>query len=148
MKAFRFSILTLVFGILLSTEGQTQTNPVTKYPTGIEIVPKLKKPKLVRKFDEKNLCGYLLVYFKDQNQCAYMAISRDGYIFTDVNNGNPVFDGSILAEQKGVRDPHITRGPDGAFYLVMTDLHIFGQRAGYRTTQWQRPQEKHLGLVY
>jgi hypothetical protein len=143
MKAFRFSILTLVFGILLSTEGQTQTNPVTKYPTGIEIVPKLKKPKLVRKFDEKNLCGYLLVYFKDQNQCAYMAISRDGYIFTDVNNGNPVFDGSILAEQKGVRDPHITRGPDGAFYLVMTDLHIFGQRAGYRTTQWQRPQEKY-----
>jgi hypothetical protein len=25
----------------------------------------------------------------------------------------------------------------------MTDLHIFGQRAGFRTTQWERPQEKY-----
>jgi hypothetical protein len=41
--------------------------------------------------------------------------------------------------QKGVRDPHISRGPDGMFYLVMTDLHIYGQRAGYRDTEWERP---------
>jgi hypothetical protein len=72
-----------------------------------------------------------------------MAISRDGYTFTDINGGQRVFDGTMLAEQKGVRDPHIARGPDGAFYLTMTDLHIFGQRAGFRETQWQRPQEKY-----
>jgi hypothetical protein len=85
------------------------------------------------------MAGYLLVYFKDQTQSAYLAISRDGYTFTDVNGGQPIFDGALLAEQKGVRDPHVTRGPDGAFYLAMTDLHIFGQRAGFRTTQWERP---------
>jgi hypothetical protein len=42
-----------------------------------------------------------------------------------------------------VRDPHITRGPDGAFYLAMTDLHINGQRAGFRTTQWERPEPQY-----
>ena len=98
------------------------------------------KPK---KFDEKDLAGYLFVYFKDQDQSAYMAISADGYTFTDINKGQPIFIGSELAEQKGVRDPHITRGPDGAFYLAMTDLHIFGKRAGFRDTDWQRPIDKY-----
>jgi hypothetical protein len=143
MKIIFLSILLSVGGLLIVIEGQTQTNTGTKNPTGIEIVPKLKKQKNIRKLEEKDFSGYLLVYFKDQNQCAYMAISQDGYTFTDINKGQPVFDGTILAEQKGVRDPHITRGPDGAFYLAMTDLHIFGQRAGYRTTQWERPQEKY-----
>ncbi|MBN2861917.1 MAG: glycoside hydrolase family 43 protein [Bacteroidales bacterium] len=107
------------------------------------IVPALEKPKNYRSFEEKDMAGYLLVYFKDQTQSAYLAISRDGYTFTDINGGQPVFDGTLLAEQKGVRDPHIARGPDGAFYLAMTDLHIFGQRAGHRTTQWERPQEQY-----
>lgn len=109
--------------------------------TGIEIVSKVNKPK--KKFNEKDLAGYLLVYFKDQNQSAYLAVSADGYTFTDINGGQPVFIGSDLAEQKGVRDPHITRGPDGAFYLAMTDLHIAGKRAGFRDTEWERPQEKY-----
>lgn len=112
-------------------------------PTGIEIVTKLEKPKKNPKLKEKDFAGYLLVYFRDQDQSAYMAISSDGYTFIDVNGGNPVFIGSQLAEQKGVRDPHITRGPDGAFYLAMTDLHIFGKRAGFRDTDWERPAEKY-----
>ncbi|MBK9989678.1 MAG: glycoside hydrolase family 43 protein, partial [Verrucomicrobia bacterium] len=112
-------------------------------PSGIVIVPKLTKPTNAHAPSEKDLAGYLMVYFKDQTHSAYFAISRDGYHFTDVNGGDPVFDGSTLAEQKGVRDPHITRGPDGAFYLAMTDLHIFGKRAGFRDTEWERPQEKY-----
>jgi len=120
-----------------------QTLPAAMRPTGIVIVPTLEKPKNARKLEEKDMAGYLLVYFKDQTQSAYFAISRGGYTFTDVNGGQPVFEGTLLAEQKGVRDPHIARGPDGAFYLAMTDLHIFGQRAGYRTTPWERPQEQY-----
>lgn len=110
---------------------------------GIMIVPELIKPQNARRLEEKDFGGYVMVYFKDQDQCAYMAVSRDGYTFTDLNNGKAIFDGSRLAEQKGVRDPHMTRGPDGGFYLAMTDLHIFGQRAGYRETQWQRPEERY-----
>ena len=143
----RFYHLTLVLsGLLLVINAYTQ-NPqaqaAPEAPTGIEIVAKLEEPESNLKFDEKNLSGYLLVYFKDMNQSAYMAISNDGYTFTDINNGNPIFIGSHLAEQKGVRDPHITRGPDGAFYLAMTDLHIFGKRAGFRETEFERPAEKY-----
>jgi hypothetical protein len=123
--------------------GLAQNNTPPQAPTGIEIVPKVQKPKNTPAFDDKKLSGYLLVYFKDQNQSAYLAISKDGYTFTDINNGQPIFIGSELAEQKGVRDPHITRGPDSAFYLAMTDLHIFGKRAGFRETDWERPVEKY-----
>lgn len=137
--------LLLLVGLL----GLTHTNIVFSQdkasdskPT-MKIVQKLEKTSKQKEFNEKNLSGYLLVYFKDKDQSAYMAISADGYTFTDINNGDPVFIGSEIAEQKGVRDPHITRGPDGAFYLVMTDLHIFGKRAGFRETDWQRPIEKY-----
>jgi hypothetical protein len=114
-----------------------------RMPTGIEIVSRLAPPTPARPFQEKDLAGYVMVYFKDETHSAYLAISRDGYTFTDVNGGAPVFAGELLAEQKGVRDPHLTRGPDGAFYLALTDLHIFGDRAGFRATRWQRPEEKY-----
>ncbi len=113
-----------------------------KKPTGIEIVSRLGPPP-ARPFREQDLAGYVMVYFKDETHSAYLAISRDGYTFTDVNGGDPVFNGELLAEQKGVRDPHLTRGPDGAFYLAMTDLHIYGDRTGFRATRWQRPEEKY-----
>jgi hypothetical protein len=92
---------------------------------------------------DEDLAAYLLVYFKDDTHSLYFAVSRDGYTFADVNGGQPVMDGTKLAEQKGIRDPHIARGPDGAFYLTLTDLHIYGQHAGLRTTQWERPAEQY-----
>jgi len=90
---------------------------------------------------EKEMSAYLLVYFTDPTHSLFMALSPDGYTFTDVNNGQPVIGGDTIATQNGIRDPHITRGPDGAFYLAMTDLHIFGQQAGIRETQWERDGE-------
>jgi len=123
--------------------GTTVAAPAAAPNGGIVFVSELEKPQSARKLEEKDYAGCLLIYFKDQTQSAYMAISRDGYTFVDLNGGQPIFDGTLLAEQKGVRDPHITRGPDGGFYVAMTDLHIFGQRAGFRTNQWERPAEKY-----
>ncbi len=142
MKHILTSITLCVLGLICSKNSSAQEK-IVENNTGIVIVSDLKKPDKKIRFSEKGYAGYLLVYFKDQNQSAYMAISNDGYTFTDINNGEPVFIGSMLAEQKGVRDPHIARGPDGAFYLTMTDLHIFGKRAGFRDTDWQRPAEKY-----
>ncbi len=89
-------------------------------------------------FTEKDKAAYLLAYFKDPTHSLHFALSTDGYSFTDINNGDPIIAGDTIATQKGIRDPHITRGGDGAFYLAMTDLHIFGMQKGYRTTQWER----------
>ncbi|PVH27067.1 glycoside hydrolase family 43 protein [Sphingobacterium corticibacter] len=87
---------------------------------------------------EKDMAAYLMVYFKDDTHSVHFATSKDGYTFSDVNDGNPIIAGDSIAEQKGIRDPYITRGPDGLFYMAMTDLHIFAQQKGYRTTEWER----------
>lgn len=88
--------------------------------------------------EEKDMSAYLMVFHKDETHGLYMAVSHDGYNFTALNDGEPVIAGDTIAYQRGIRDPHIYRGPDGAFYMAMTDLHVFAQRDGYRETQWER----------
>ena len=83
--------------------------------------------------------AYLFTYFNDPTHALFMAISHDGYTFTAVNNGEPIISGDTIADQHGIRDPHIYRAPNGKFYIAMTDLHVFGREMGLRTTQWERP---------
>jgi hypothetical protein len=96
------------------------------------LAQKAKAPK------EKDMGAYLMVYFKDDTHSLYMALSKDGYSFTDVNDAKPIIAGDTISEQKGIRDPYIYRAPDGQFYLALTDLNIYAQKAGYRTTEWER----------
>ena len=92
---------------------------------------------------EQDMEAYLLVYFRDNTHSLHFALSTDGNTFTALNDGNQVVGGDTIASQKGIRDPHIARGPDGAFCLAMTDLHLFAQRLGYRATRWERDEEKY-----
>ena len=98
---------------------------------------------------EADMGAYIMVYHKDVDHGLHMAVSYDSYTWTSLNDDKPVIAGDTIAVQKGIRDPHIFRGPDGGFYLAMTDLHIFAQKeaaekAGYkdipsyRTTEWER----------
>ena len=87
---------------------------------------------------ESDLAAYLMVYFKDESHGLYVAVSQDGYSFTDINKGKPIIAGDSIAQQKGIRDPYIMRGKDGYFYMVMTDLHIYAKKQGYRNTEWER----------
>jgi len=94
-----------------------------------------------RPLTEKDMGAYLFTYFNDPTHSLFMAISYDGYTFTAVNNGEPIISGDSIAEQRGIRDPHICRAPNGRFYIAMTDLHVFGRQKGLRTTQWERPDK-------
>ncbi len=85
--------------------------------------------------------AYLFVYHTDATHSLHMALSDDGYTFTALNDGKSIIAGDTIAYQKGIRDPHIFRGPDGAFYLAMTDLHIFAKEKGFRSTTWERDGE-------
>jgi len=96
-----------------------------------------------KSISKKDMRAYLMVYFTDPTHSLFMALSTDGYTFTAVNDAQPIIAGDTIASQKGIRDPHISRGPDGAFYLVMTDLHLFAKQLGYRETTWERPQEEY-----
>ena len=92
---------------------------------------------------ENDMSAYLMVFHKDDTHGLHMAISKDGFTFKALNDGKPVIAGDTIAFQKGIRDPHIYRGPDGAFYLAMTDLHIYASQAGFRDTEWERDGEKY-----
>lgn len=92
---------------------------------------------------EAKMGGYLMVYHKDQDHGLHMVVSYDGYNWVGLNNDKPIIGGDTIAMQKGIRDPHIFRAPNGDFYLAMTDLHVYGRRAGFRTTQWERDGDKY-----
>lgn len=68
---------------------------------------------------------YLFVYFTgnetSQQQICH-ALSSNGVDFSPLNGGNPVIASDTISVIKGVRDPHILRGPDGWFYMVATDM--------------------------
>jgi len=90
---------------------------------------------------EKDMSAYLLVFFSDSDHSVHFAVSHDGYSFTALNDNRPVLAGDTLSDQRGIRDPHIYRAPDGNFYMVMTDLHIYARKQGLRNTDWERPNE-------
>ena len=95
------------------------------------------------KISEKKMAGYVMVYHKDADHGLHMAYSWDGYAWTALNDDRPIIAGDTIAEQKGIRDPFIFRGPDGGFCVAMTDLHIYAKREGYRTTEWERDGRKY-----
>ncbi|MCM1108691.1 MAG: glycoside hydrolase family 43 protein [Clostridium sp.] len=69
--------------------------------------------------------AYLFTYFTgnspEQEQICY-AVSHDGYNYTPLNDGRPIISSDTISLKKGVRDPHILRGQDGWFYMVVTDM--------------------------
>ncbi|MBR2184408.1 MAG: glycoside hydrolase family 43 protein [Prevotella sp.] len=89
------------------------------------------------------LAAYLMVYHKDADHSLHMALSRDGYSWKALNGDKPVVSGDTIAQQRGIRDPHIYRGSDGTYYIVATDLHLFAKRMGYRDTEWERDGAKY-----
>lgn len=151
MKTSR-AVVTIFAGMLLSAPvsardaevagpAVAQGKPVPA-SVGLEIVTRLTRaPNGAKRAGPRS--AYLLAYFKDETHSLYFATSRDGYRFTDVNGGEPVLSGRGIADQQGIRDPHIMRGPDNGFYMSMTDLHIFARREGLRQTEWERPREKY-----
>ena len=71
------------------------------------------------------LSYYLFAYFNGNNQWQEQicfALSTDGYNYTPLNNGDPIINSADIALKEAVRDPHILRGEDGYFYMVVTDM--------------------------
>ena len=103
--------------VRLGGETATRSFPATVVPAPV------KEP----------LAGYSFFYFTGEGspngEQIYSAASRgnDPLNWTELNNGQPVLKSSL--GELGVRDPFITRSPDGdKFYLLATDLKINGGR--------------------
>lgn len=71
------------------------------------------------------MAAYLFAYFTGnapEQEQIHLAYSYDGFNYTPLNNGRQIIDSDTIAIMKGVRDPHILRGHDGNFYMVVTDM--------------------------
>ena len=82
--------------------------------------------------------GYLFVHFvgtektSDEEQI-YFSVSKDGQTWKTLNNKKPILTSTM--GERGVRDPHIVRSPEGdKFFLIATDLSIFNR--AYDKNRW------------
>ncbi|MFD0201102.1 MULTISPECIES: glycoside hydrolase family 43 protein [Saccharothrix] len=70
--------------------------------------------------------GYLMAHFTGEHangEQIYLAHSRDGLRWTDLNNGAPVLLSTVGT--RGVRDPALVRSPAGdRYWIIATDLRI------------------------
>ena len=76
---------------------------------------------------EGEMRHYLFVYFLNnttEGQQTCYAISDDGINFTPLNGGKPVIASDSIAVSGGIRDPHLLRGNDGWFRMVLTDMDM------------------------
>jgi uncharacterized repeat protein (TIGR02543 family) len=74
---------------------------------------------------DKNYYGYLFAYFTGNavaEEQLRFALSTDGLNFTALNNDQPVIPSSGISTTGGIRDPYVMRGPDGKFYMALTDM--------------------------
>jgi len=75
--------------------------------------------------EKEDRAAYLFSYFTgnhtDGEQIRF-AVSNNGFDYTPLNNGQRVISSDTISLKGGVRDPHILRGPNGYFYMVVTDM--------------------------
>lgn len=82
--------------------------------------------------------AYLFVHFKEKEtpdgEQVYFGISRDGFRWEKVNNGQPI----LWSEkgEKGVRDHTIVRMKGGKFKIISTDLSLANNLKGKYEDNW------------
>ena len=106
--------------------GQVTPNPTTTFITRGEIETFIYDGKAYSfRFVTDEYTSYLFAYFNGnaqwQEQICF-ALSDDGFNYTPLNGGAPITNSADIALKEAVRDPHILRGGDGYFYMVVTDM--------------------------
>lgn len=75
---------------------------------------------------DEGYTAYLFVYFTGNaaytQENIFYALSEDGYTYKTLNGGNYIVKADTISDMNGVRDPHILRGHDGNYYMVVTDM--------------------------
>jgi hypothetical protein len=80
---------------------------------------------VVKVAEDEGYVGYLFSYFTGNNiaqEAIRFAISTDGMNYKALNSNQPVIASAAISLTGGVRDPHILRGEDGNYYMVVTDM--------------------------
>lgn len=106
--------------------GDITPDPTGTFITGGEIETFVYGGKAYSfRFVTGGYTAYLFAYFNGDEQWQEQicfALSDDGFSYTPLNGGSPVISSDTIALKQAVRDPHILRGEDGRFYMVVTDM--------------------------
>lgn len=119
---------------VLSTDGAIVNRP----PHGsgnvlVALTATIKKGNVIvsKKFtvnvaEDEGFAGYLFAFFTgnsiDQENIRF-ALSYDGLQYTALNSGKSVISADTVATTSyGLRDPHILRGENNDYYMVVTDM--------------------------
>ncbi len=87
---------------------------------------------------QKGDYGYLYCHMSDKGQWTAFAVSRDGYHYEDILNGEPVMDPKEHARiEGGQRDAYICRSWNGKGYvMVTTDMNNAMTKALNKGSEW------------
>ena len=87
---------------------------------------------------QKGDYGYLYCHMSDRGQWTAYAISRDGYNYEDLIDGDPIMDPKVHARiEGGQRDAYICRSWDGKGYvMVTTDMNNSMTKALGKQSEW------------
>lgn len=102
------------------------------FKKGDEILEKKYEVTVKAAQDKADMAAYLFVHFVGTESNAdseqiYFSVSQDGTSWKTLNEGMPILRSEV--GEKGVRDPHIIRSPEGdRFFLIATDLSIYNRR--------------------
>lgn len=72
-----------------------------------------------------DMSGYLFAYFRGNStseEHLFYAISSDGLNYVALNGGSEVVNFTDISVSGNIRDPFITRGEDGTWLMVCTDM--------------------------
>lgn len=89
--------------------------------------------------ESNELAAYLFVHFvgsegSEDDEQIYFSVSQNGTAWKTLNGVQPVLRSEV--GERGVRDPHILRKPDGSgFYLIATDLSIYNRHGDWGGSQ-------------
>ena len=75
--------------------------------------------------EDEGFSAYLFAYFTGNSgnqESIRFALSDDAFVYTALNNNNPVLNSATISSSGGVRDPHILRGQNNDYYMVATDM--------------------------
>lgn len=83
--------------------------------------------------------AYLFAHFKEKftpdGEQVYFAVSKNGFDWEQVNDGNPILESHLGDE--GVRDHTIARTKEGKFVILATDLGLARHFAGKYQNSWE-----------
>jgi len=76
---------------------------------------------------DNNYEAYLFTYFEGQGpnrqrEQLRFAVSTNGIDWKALNGNRPIVHADTVSLSGGIRDPHILRGENGGYYMVMTDM--------------------------